>query len=284
MGFNFDYNYKIKHFYVGFTLKDTVVFNQIFSNASYLQRVQSVTPYAKTQLHKRVDAKASLAFENTRTTSLDTGQAIDHGNNVVGTLGFHHNLMEKKYDHPSGIEQSLTFIDSFQNLGGDYNYASTEYSFLGVLQLFGDRYIEYKLFTSVPLNSDHRPLSSLYWAGGYKLLRGYDSKEFSGEAIISQRLSYNVPLSKVQYNQVLGINYAVVTWDVAMEAVEIGTRDIFYTEDTLKLSAEVGLGYRVIVLKYLPLKFEFVVAKALEARLPKPYVLVSTTFYSWSSY
>ncbi len=284
MGFNLDYNYKIGIFYTGFAVKDTIDFNEVFSNSKYLQRVQSITPYTRPRLHKRLFAKLSLTFEDTNTTSLETGTTIDSGKNIVGQLRFDHYLMNRQKKTPSGIEQSLSFMNSYENLGSDYAYALGEYSFLGVLRVFGDKYFEYKLDSGVPLNSDNKPLSALYWAGGYKILRGYDFKEFVGGARLYQRVSYNVPLTEVKYDEVIGIKYSVVTWNLAFEAVEIGNReDVYYVNDTLKLSAEVGLAYKLILLKYLPLKLEFIVAKAMEARPPKAYLLLSTVFYSWSN-
>ncbi|MCX5782165.1 MAG: BamA/TamA family outer membrane protein [Elusimicrobia bacterium] len=283
MGVGVDLMYNFKKIPIGLLLKDYVDFEAIFSNSQYLQRVQSMSPYAKYLLCKNTELKTALRFENTSTSSTGTMLILDKGRNIVGEIGIYNSDLDESRSIPRGGSRSLKIENSLKNLGSDYNYSQMELNIRNYFTIYKRQYFEYDLQASYPLSFDSKPLSAIYYAGGYKVMKGYNYREFSGNSIIYNSVKHNIPIAGIGYEKFLGIEYSIVTWNIFAEGVKIGGKEIFSGVQDAKYSVGSGLGYTLILFKKLPVKFEVSMAKAFEPRGPKMYLTVSTLYYTWSN-
>jgi outer membrane protein assembly factor BamA len=126
-------------------------------------------------------------------------------------------------------------------------------------------------------------LTSVYYAGGYRILRGYDYKEFSGDALIYNGFTYHVPIVERPPEKILGIPLSIVTFNLFLESAKIGGREIYETAYDVKFSAGAGIGYRVVLLDRFPVQLELSAAKAFDSRSPQFYFTLSTIYYTWKN-
>jgi outer membrane protein assembly factor BamA len=260
-----------------------VDFNEIFAGSQYLQRSQSVTPYLQYALTPVMRLRGGLRFENTFTNSVSSSFQLDHGRNVLGEIGAFRNTLQEGGAYPRGGAASLTLSHSFKNLGSDYNYTQTELNFRRYFYFLEHHSVEYQLLAGYPLETEQRPLTSIYYAGGYRLLRGYNYKEFRGDALVYNGLTYHVPLVEHTPPKIWGIPLAIVTWNFFFESAKIGDRHIYGTMEGLKCSVGTGIGYRVVLLGRYPVQLELAVAKAFDPRDPQFYLTLSSIYYTWRS-
>lgn len=282
MGFDLDIGYGMKPF-TGVNLYDKVDFSEFFSKQETVYRVQTVAPYVKFKLSKISELNFSVGFENTLITSVETYTKIEHGNNVMSKLNFNIDTTKENTTHSKCKTFMLQIRYSVKPLGSDYDYANLELSFNDHLKIFKEQFLEYQLHTGYPLYSVKKPVSELYYLGGYKLLKGYKYKEFTSEAMLYNELKYNTPLAQTTKLHFLGITFAIVTWNVLFEIAKIGDKKIFTDFDNIKFSIGTGIDYNLTILKILPVKINFTIAQAIEYRTPQIHCTISTTYYTWKT-
>ncbi|MCX7940967.1 MAG: outer membrane protein assembly factor [Endomicrobia bacterium] len=284
MGFDLDLGYGFKPL-LGVNLHDKVDFSEIFAKQETMYRSQSITPYAKLQLSQTSQLNFFLGFENTLITSAETSVKVEHGKNIMNKIIFINNTIKENNisDSKKGRNITLQIRHSVKPLGSDYDYANAEIYLMGYLPLVKNQVLEYKLNIGYPLYSTRKPLSELYYLGGYKLLKGYKYKEFSSEAMGYSEIKYNIPLTKVTNLNFLGITLAIITWNVFFETANIGDSKIFHTIPNMKSSIGTGIDCNLTIFKILPIKINFTVAQAFERRLPQLHCTIATTYYTWKT-
>lgn len=283
MGFNLDFLYDLSPYSIGVALNDSVDFNEIFSNSQYLQRMQSVYPYAQFALDRYTRFKTGIRLENTYTDSISSSTRLDFGRNIVGDIGVWFDNTQEDLSTPRGGSRSLDLQRSFKMFGSDYEYTRVEARAHQYFSAFADHYIEYEMLTGYPIEVNSRPLTSQYTAGGYRLLRGYKFKEFRGDALFYNQFTYHIPVVAVEPRGFMGVTWAIVTWNIFVEGAKIGDRTIFSEIPGFKWSTGTGFGYTVMLLKRLPIQVEISAAKAFEGCMPQYYFTVSIVYYSWNN-
>ncbi len=283
MGFSLDFLYDLSPYSIGVALNDSVDFSEILTNSQYLQRTQSVYPYVQYALDRFTRLKTGIRIENTYTDSISSTTRLDHGRNIVGDVGIWHDNTEEELSIPRGGSRSLDLQRSFKALGSDYEYTLAEARVHHYLRSFSDHYIEYEMLTGFPMETHARPLSSQYTAGGYRLLRGYSFKEFRGDALFYNQLTYHIPVGSAEPGGFRHVSWHIVTWDLFVEAVKIGDRDIFSEVPGFKTSIGTGFGYRVTIFNRFPVQVGVGAAKAFADRVPQYYFTISTIYYSWQN-
>ncbi len=283
MGFGLDFLFKIKPFPLGIALKDNVDFQDVFFGSEYIQRVQSISPYSRFPVFKNTDLLLAVRFEHTTTGALGVSP-IDEGHNLVGEAGLFNSTVDLTKAMPTGGARSLDIQRSFQNLGSDYDYCQEEITLRQFARIIDKHYIEYNLLVGYPLTLNTRPLSSVYWLGGYKNLLGFDFRQFQGFAEIYNRLKYTIPLSGEGHAKVLGMDFTIVTIDFFAEAAKIGGKEIFTGIQGGLYDAGASVSYTSVLLYILPLKFQLVAAKAFESdETTRFYFLISTLNYTFGT-
>ena len=283
MGFGLDFFFKIKPFPIGLALKDNVDFQDVFFGSEYIQRVQSISPYSIFRVYKNTDVKTAIRFEHTVTGALGISP-IDQGHNLVGEVGITNDTVDISKPISTGGTRSLDIQRSFANFGSDYNYCQEEIRIRQFAETFAKSFIEYNLIVGYPLTLETRPLSSVYWLGGYKALLGYDYKEFQGFAEIYNRFDYNVAIAGFGHAKFFGMDFSIVTLNFFAEAAKIGGKEIFSGIQDGKYDVGSGIGYTTVLLGILPLKFEVSLVKAFDVDKPaKLYFLISTLNYTFGN-
>jgi hypothetical protein len=134
-----------------------------------------------------------------------------------------------------------------------------------------------------PLYTVKKPIYAIYYAGGYQILKGYDFKEFFGDSIVYDKISYNFSLPLSKNLNFLGISFSILTLKFYLENAKLGDENIFYNLDNIKSCLGSGVEYNVTFFKILPMKLEIVLAQAIDNRSPKLYFTIATTYYTWNS-
>jgi hypothetical protein len=281
MGFSLDFLYDLSPFGLGLSLSDMVDFKEKFSGNEYLQRSQSVTPYAEFLLSPTTKLHSGLRFENTYTDSIATMLRIDQGRNIVGDLGILESTIREDDPLPKGRSISLTYSNSLHNLGSDYRYMRLELNYHQFFYPFDGHFVEFGFQAGYPIETESRPLTAAYYAGGYRSLRGYPFKEFSGDGIIYTNTTYNVPLRTTEEDSEKGISFSLLTWEFFIETAKLGARDIFSSIGENKVSIGTGIGYKINVFNRFPVQIDLSVAKSFEDRPPMFYCTISSLYYTW---
>ena len=283
MGFNVDFLYDIRKsiFDFGINFQDEVTFNPIFSDDNYLQRVKSITPYTQLDLGWYTKFKIGIRFEDTFTDDVSENISIDKGKNNVLEASFQRNTIDEKGTFPKGSDLNLVFKDSLVDLGSDYDYSQAEFHARSFLYPSKQYFLEYAFEAGYPVSEKTRPLTEVYYGGGYKILKGYDYKDFSGNSIIYGSLIYNFPIAKGKSTYFK--NIYLLTWNVFGEAGKIGDEKIYSTFNNTKYCAGLGIAYKIILFKEFPVRLEASAAKAFEDRPVKFYFSVSTAYYSFGN-
>ena len=297
MGYGLDFLFKVKPFPLGIAMKDKVDFQDVFFGSEYIQRVKSLSPYSRFLVFAHTDCLAALRFESTMTGALGVSP-VDQGRNNVGEIGLFYTTVDLTKPIPTGGSRSFDIQKSFPNLGSDYNYCQEEIKIRQFAQTFKKSYIEYNLIVGYPMSGAtpvltststfsqgaDRPLSSVYWLGGYQNLLGYDFRQFEGFCEIYNRLDYNVSLAGTGHARLFGMTFSIVTLNFFAEAAKIGGKEIFTGISDGICDAGAGIGYTAVLFDLFPLKFEVVGAKAFEADRPyKLYFLISTLGYTFGN-
>lgn len=280
MGFTLDFLYDLKPLSPGVNLYDKANFNEVFSDTRHLQRSQAIAPYLEYHLTPTLSTKGALRFENTYTDDISTQLRIEQGRNNTAELSFNHDNTDEKQAYPTGGRENIMMIHSLDHFGSDFSYTQTELRVRRFLYFYDSQWLEYKLFCGYPNDPGTRPLTAVYTAGGYRLLRGYNFKEFRGNALIHNALTYNLPIKSFGQINEKNISFSLVTWDIFMEAVKIGEREIYTTSDEIKASAGAGIGYKIMVFGQFPIQIEVSAAKAFEPREVMYYLTFSTIYFT----
>lgn len=280
MGFTLDFLYDLKPLSPGVNLYDRANFNEVFSDKRHLQRAQAIAPYLEYHFSPTWSTKGAIRFENTYTDEVTTLLRIDQGRNNTAELSFNHDNIDDKKAFPTGGRENLIFIHSLDHMGSDFSYTQTELRLRRFLYFYDSQWLEYKLFAGYPNDAGTRPLTSVYTAGGYRMLRGYDFKEFRGNALIHHVITYNLPIRAFGEMDQKHISFSLVTWDIFMEAAKIGEREIYTTSGEVKASGGAGIGYKIMVFGQFPIQIELSAAKAFEPRETMYYLTLSTIYFT----
>lgn len=280
MGFHLDIGYGIKPS-VGLELYDKVDFSEFFAKQETVYRVKTAAPYIRVKLSKISELNFYLGFEDTLITSVETYTKMEHGNNVIGKLNFNLNTAKENNTSIPPKNFTIQLRYSVKPLGSDYDYANLELAFNNHFKIFKDQFLENNLQAGYPLYSVKKPLSEIYYLGGYKILKGYNYKEFASEAMLYNQFKYNIPLIRTAELHFLGITFAIVTWNVLFEIAKVGDKKIFDNFENIKSSIGTGIDFDITILKILPIKVNLTIAQAFEHRSPQLHCTISTTYYTW---
>lgn len=282
MGFALDFTHHLSKLSLGVGLADIVDFNEVYSETQYIQRSQSITPYTLYPVGANTKLKTSIKIDDTYTSSISSNTLLEQGRNILGEIGLWNDTITESTSVPQGGSASLVVQHSFENLGSDYNYTQVEFNMMRYMKVFGGHYIEYALQAGYPLEVSNRPLTSFYYAGGYRVLRGYKFKEFRGDSILYGTMKYNIPLTNPKEEDYFKhISVSMFTWDVFMDAAKIGTKDIYTLPVEAKFAMGTGFGYKIVLFRLFPVKLELSAAKAMEDRPVYFYFTISTIYYTW---
>ncbi|MFN3550587.1 MAG: hypothetical protein ACK4WJ_02080 [Endomicrobiia bacterium] len=289
MGFNLDFGYEIQPF-LGINLYDKVDFSEFFANQETIFRTQTVAPYTKINLSRVSSINLWLGFERTLMTSTETLIKFEQGNNVLGKIYFLYNTT-KETNGGNGYENNnfnnkkkyflLQLRNSIKSFGSDYDYANIELIFIYNFKILKEQFFEYTFKTGYPIFSNQKPLSEIYYLGGYQTLKGYRYKEFSAEAIIYNQLKYKIPIVKTTELNFLGITFSILTWHTFLEIAKFANKDIFNNNENFKYCVGSGLDYTFTILRILPIKINLTLAQAFENVSPQIHITISTTYYTW---
>jgi outer membrane protein assembly factor BamA len=285
LGFEVGYEYRLSQpLRLGIDLYDKVDFSEFYARSEYLQRRQSVGPSLAYALGPRTRIVGGLNFEKTYTNAVKTLQVIDEGRNTWGSAGLVWDTLPAADDPaatPRGGKASLVLTRSFSSLGSDYEYAKAECALQRFLSLGERAYAGCRVRAGYPLDLTRTPLTEDYTAGGYSMLRGYDFKEFRGDALLFGSLSCNVPLTDVRRSYFGVLASSLITGSVFFDAAKIGGRSIYTTPGGFKASCGAELSCNLTVFKNIPLRLGFTAAKACENRPVYFYVSLASTYYTW---
>jgi len=282
MGFGLNFLYDLSPLSIGLNFGDTVDFSEIYSGTQYIQIDQFVTPYVQRFISRYTKIRTGMKFENTYTDAVASNFVLDQGRNMLGEIGVFNDSITESTSAPHGGSVSFNVQHSFKNLGSDYNYTQLEVNFRRYFTVFGNKYLECVAQAGYPVEVSNRPFTSLYYVGGYRILRGYQFKEFFGDALIYGTVKYNIPLNnprEADYFEHITVSF--FTWNIFAEAAKIGTKDIYTMSIGEKFSAGTGLGYNIVLFRLFPIKLELSAAKALEDRPVYFYFTISTLYYTW---
>ncbi len=287
MGFNLDFGYEIIPL-LGVNLYDKVDFSEFFANQETIFRAQAIAPYTKIKFSKTSSLNLWLGFERTTITSIEKLVKLEQGKNVLGKIYFVYDNLK----HTNGIENEnfnkekyilLQLRNSIKSFGSDYDYANIELTFIYNFKILKEQVLEYSFKTGYPIFSNQKPLSEIYYLGGYQNLKGYRYKEFSAEAIFYNQLKYKIPIAKTAELNLLGITFSILTWDTFLEIAKFGNKDILNNNENFKHCVGSGLDYTFTIFKILPVKINLTLAQAFENIPPQIHITISTTYYTWKT-
>jgi hypothetical protein len=279
----FDILFDIKHdfprFFLGTALGDKVDFEAIYSQSSYFQHVRQIRPYIGKNLTPRLSVATSMAFENTVTASIDRLVTLDQGRNVVNGVGLAYRGLDQSSGTPKGMDVSLDLYGSFLAMGSDYDYIQGEVTAETLLEGFADHSVGALFKTGYPLYTARKPLTSVYFIGGYDMMRGYSYKEFFGESLLYLQLSYNIPLVKAIEISRFNMDLRIVTLDILAEFGKVGGKEDIYLPGNVKSSASLGAGCDLTVYRTVRMKFNAYLGQAVDLRPPVAYFFVTAYTY-----
>jgi len=284
LGFDLGFAYHLSSpLMLGVDLYDKVDFSEYYAMNEYLQRRQSIGPALTYALGENTRLKSGLNFEKTYTNAVKTLQIIDGGRNIWGNVGVAWDTLNAGGELPRGAKTSFELKRSFSSLGSDYEYSKAEFDLRRFVYLREKSYFDCRFQANYPLDMTRRPLSEDCTAGGYDTLRGYNFKEFRGEALMTGTLSYNIPLMTANHSFRGVFSSSLITWNAFLNGAKIGDRSIFSTPENLKSSFGSEIIINLVIIKDFPLKLGVTVAKAFEDRPGYCYFSVVTNYYSWRS-
>lgn len=282
LGFGLDFRYDIlpSPYSAGVNLFDRVDFSEFYADKEYIQRTQSAGPYVQRRVARDMLFDLALNFQRTYADSAVSLERVDRGGNVLAVAGLSWDCLEEE-DIPRGGKLTLELRDSVRPLGSDYDYMIAELKFRRIHYFSSHTYLDWTIESGYPLYNGRKPLSEIYTAGGYRMLRGYGFKEFIGDALLYGTLSYTVQLfSPARKPEELPAP-SLLDWNVFADAAKIGNEMIFTTPEGVKSSAGAGLTWNLNFFKYFPFKLSLLAAKAFDARPIHYYATIKTNYYTW---
>ena len=167
------------------------------------------------------DVKSKQFLKNNfgRSHSLTWAHVFDNRDNV--------------FDPSRGKRISLTSIVTGYGLGGDFKYTKFIAEARTYHKVSNGRVLAFRLMGGMGFGSV--PYNELFALGGADTIRGYEDDEFRGNRMYAATLEYRYPIAK----KIQGVVFADVgnAWG--------GTKDIEEHQDSNKLHASGGLGFRV---------------------------------------
>jgi hypothetical protein len=267
--------------FFGIAVGDSINFEQAYGDTTYFQRVRYVTPYYGRNIAKYTEMKAAVSSQDTTTASVDKIANIDKGKNVIDSLGVTYNNRDVLNRAPNGTLLSATVFGAFKYLSGDYDYTKGEIEARTTAGLFLGSYLEPDLKLYFPMTTVLRPISEVYFAGGYDILRGYGYDEFFGDTLEYLRLDYHLPFVKSIWKDRLWTALRIFTLDLTAESAQIGSGIDMGNLNNVKSSVSGGFGANILVLNHVDVKFNAFAGKALEPRSPVFYfILTAYTYFS----
>ncbi|OGS11022.1 MAG: hypothetical protein A2251_00520 [Elusimicrobia bacterium RIFOXYA2_FULL_47_53] len=277
----FDLRYNFDPFFAGTHFGDRINFEQNYGGKTYFQRVRNINPYYGYKLGGYTRIKVSAGLENTLTASVDKSVELDRGTNIIESVGIRYDTKDPLDPIPNGTLLAATFFSSFPNLVSLYDYTKCEVEIKNTYMPFLISYLETEFKFNFPLTTDKRPISDVYFAGGYELLRGYAYDEFYGDTLMYGKWNYHIPVvKKLKSSKIRGL-LEIMTIDLTAEAAQIGNYRDFGNEYSIRASGSCGLGCDVVLFDHYNIKFDIFAGKAFEPRLPVMYfILTAYTYFS----
>jgi outer membrane protein assembly factor BamA len=273
-----DVRYDFTRFFTGGRVDDTINFEQNYGPKTYFQRTHSVTPYVGYKLGRFTSIKTGIAIGNTLTASVDKSLQLDKGNNIVESAGITYTTIDALNPIANGTRLEATVYGSFRGVGSDYEYTNGEAEIKNThLQLHN--YLETDIKYFFPLKTVLKPISEVYFAGGYELLRGYSYREFFGDTLMYAKFNYHIPIVANVKEEPDSFSWHILTLDFAYEAARVDSAADFGKAFNPKSSVSFGLGWNMIFLKHINLKFDTFSGKALEPRAPVLYFILNAYTY-----
>lgn len=277
----FDIRNNFAPYFAGVGVSDTIYFEQHYGPKTYFQRTHNVTPYFGYDLGRFTQVKTGISFANTLTASVDKDVEIDKGNLIIESAGIKYNTNDPLNHVPNGTMLSLMLYSSLHNLASDYDYTKGEVDIKSTYMPWEKDYLESNFKFYFPMTSDLRPISEVYFAGGYDLLRGYGYNEFFGDTLMYGKLNYHIPVARNVKKHALRAALQILTIDITVETAQIGNVIDFGSMYSMKTSMSAGLGCDVVMFEHINLKFDTFVGKAMEFRPPVFYfILTAYTYFS----
>jgi len=273
------FRHHIYKFFIGIEFADKIDFEQIFSDQTYLLRSRYINTYIGYNVIKNTELKTSVRVENTSSASIDTFLVHDRGKNVTGNIGILYNTLTETPTLPEGEKITLDFTRSYNQLGSEYDYTQTEFEFTDFSYPFGNNYLKSKIKVGYPVVTIKKPLTSIYFAGGYDILRGYKYKEFYGNTIAYIELSHHIPLVLKKRFSLTSTSLEIVTGDISVEMCKIGEKEIFDNSNNIKTSFGIGSSCSLHLFKNINLRFNLSVNQAIDLRTPVFYFTLNTFSY-----
>jgi len=275
------YNFSDKKYFLGLDLLEQVYFETLFSPTNMIQRVRHIMPYLGYNLTKDMNITGSIIYENTYSATVDTALVLDKGKNFHGQLNLFYNTLDENKPLPKGNRISVNIKHSLGELGSEYDYTQLDTNLTKYIYLLGiNHMIRTCLQLGYPLYTKKRPLSDIYYMGGYNILHGYKFNEFSGNTMIYTRLSYHIPLIlNLHEENLLSSSIEIVTTDLVWEFAKIGDTKIFDTVKGMKSSVGIGAGAKVRLFNVLNLQFNLLIAQAISIRAPVIHFTLTAISY-----
>jgi outer membrane translocation and assembly module TamA len=243
-----------------------------------LQRTRYLSPFLGYDITQNDEIRTTIKFENTSSVSTDANTVYERGRNVTGTIGLIHNTLKENESLPAGTKLSIDFTRSYDSLGSEFDYTQTELDLTGYSYPFNYNYFKTRIKIGYPVATIKKPLTSLYYVGGYDILRGYGYKEFYGNCMAYIELAYHSPfVLKKSYST---SSLELVTGDIFIESVKIGEKEKFDNTNETKTSFGIGSSCSIQLFKSVNLRFTLSLNQAIEQnRAPVTYLTFNTFSY-----
>ena len=276
----FDLRYNFSKFFAGGSLADTIYFELNLGPKTYFQRTHEIVPYFGYNLGRFTEVKTSVSVANTITASVDKNVEYDKGNMLIEAVGIKYDTSDPLNPVPNGSMLSCILFGSYRGTGSDYEYTKGEIRIKNTYMPQKWDYLETYLKYCFPITTDFRPLSDVYFAGGYDLLRGYGYNEFFGDTLAYGKLNYHIPIIRNEKKHAVRSALQIVTIDVTAETAQIGNAaDFGYSAYNMRSSLSFGFGCDWVLFNHFSLKFNVFAGKALEPRLPVLYSILTASSY-----
>jgi len=272
-----NFSYQFTRYYFGLDLSDNINFEEMLFGQNSLQRSRHMMPYVGYRLSKPTSIEFSTKFGSNYAVSIDNVNTLDSGKDVTPMIGIHYSTLEETTPAPKGTKISLDVSKSLSMFGGDYDYTQADFKMEDILYPYDGHYVRSKLRMGYPLAIQRKPLTEIYFLGGYELMRGYKYREFLGDSILYLQLDYNIPLPAVKslFNGV----FDVISWDMMWETGKTSTRESIATLEGFRSSFGAGTSCYLTLFKTVRTKFTMSVNQAVDMRNPVVYFSVSTLSY-----
>lgn len=278
----FDLRYNFYPYFAGGALDDTIFFELNLGPSTYFQRTHNIVPYFGYKIGKFTEVKTAVSIGNTITASVDQNVKYDKGNVLVESLGIKYDTSDPLNHVPNGSVLSAVLYGSYRGTGSDYEYTKGEIEMKNTYMPLKWDYLESTFKFYFPLTTDFRPISDVYLAGGYEILRGYSYREFYGDTLMYGKLNYHIPIVRNMKKHAIRAAFEILTIDITAETAQIGNVRDFGSGYNMKSSVSAGLGSDVVMFDHINLKFDTFFGKAIESnRLPVFYfILTAYTYFS----